>query len=295
METRSPLFPRSFEQKTVHILVRWLIIALAFHFLALSGIRPEEFPLAVKIIYAFIVSNLLLMVVPRKLFAPGGFFHGLVALDLGFVAACMYFLREPAAYYHWLYILLLGFLFWRRELRQVLIALVAGLVLAGAANFLLQGTWRIASDSGDFLRMSILFAVAVFYFFVMELLNHNACLFQVVARAKQEWERTADAMSEWILLVDEEGRIQRINRPLAEQLGKNPAQLVGQRWYAVLDGSEKAPAASPLARMFQHRAPVEDRFTHASLLSETQATAIPLFEGPTPAGAIYVLRPAKKS
>lgn len=286
--------PPAFEQKTVHILVRWLIIALAFHFLALSGVRAEEFPPAIRITSLFILSNLLLMFVPARVFSRDRFFYGLVGLDLGFVATSLYFLREPTGLYHWVYIVALGLLFWKGNLRETLLVLAAGLVACGAASSVLLGEWRISSDTGDFLRATILLAVAVFYFFLMGLLERNARLFHTVARAKQEWERTADAMSEWILLLDADGRIRRINQPLADRLGKTPRQLAGERWYAALDGRDAPFPDSPLNRMFQTLSPAEGRCAHSKLSCEAQATAIPLFDDGTLVEALYVLRPIKK-
>ena len=294
-QPKSPVLAPEFEQKTVHILVRWLIIAIAFHFLALSGVRPEEFPLAIQITSVLILSNLLLMFAPVRLFSSARFFHAVIALDLGFVAVSLYFLREPFGYYHWVYMAALGLLFWRGNLREMLLVLTAGLVASGAAAYVLQGEWQISSDSGGFLRTTILLSVAAFYFLITGLLDGNARLFHVVARGKREWERTADAMSELILMVDEKGRIRRVNRALAGLLGKNPSQIVNETWCSVLDGRDLPLPDSPLDRMFQTLAPVEGPFTHARLSGELHATAIPLFEGGTLTGAIYVLRPEKKA
>jgi len=129
----------------------------------------------------------------------------------------------------------------------------------------------------------------------MGLLDGNARLFHTVTRAKQEWERTADAMSELILMVDEMGRIRRVNRALAALLGQNPEHLVGGTWHAALDSRNTPPPDSPLDRMFQTLAPVEGRYSHARLKGEAHATAIPLFEDDTLVGAIYVLRPVPKA
>ena len=294
-ETRSPVLLPAFEQKTVHVLVRWLILALAFHFLALSGVRPAEFSLAIQITSVLMLSNLLLMFVPARLFSSQRFFHGVVALDLAYVAVALYFLREPFTVYHWVYIAALGLLFWRGNLREMLLVLAVGLATCGAATAALRGEWEISADSATFLRTTILLAVAAFYFFLMGLLDRNARLFHTVARAKQEWERTADAMSELILMVDENGRIRRVNRALAALLGENPARLVGQSWHAALDGRETPFPDSPLDRMFQTLASVEGRFAHARLSGEAHATAIPLFEGDALVGALYVLRPTPKT
>jgi len=288
----SPSVPLpAFEQKTVHVLVRWLILALAFHFLALSGVRPDEFSLAIQITSAMMLSNLLLMFVPAQLSSSQRLFHGVVALDLAYVATALYFLREPFTVYHWVYIVALGLLFWRGNLRETLLVLAGGLVVCGAATAAIRGEWQISADGATFLRTTILLAVAAFYFFLMGLLDRNARLFHTVARAKQEWERTADAMSELVLMVDERGRIRRINRALAARLGKNPAELVGRPWHSVLDGRDLPLPDSPLDRMFQTLAAAEGRFTHARLAGEAHAAAIPLFEDDALVGAIYVLRP----
>jgi len=106
-----------FEQKVVHILVRWLLIVLAFHFLALSRTSIGEFRLATKVSYGFVFTNLLLMAAPRRWFSPGRIVNGLFALDFGFVAVSLYFLRESGAQYHWLFILVIGLLGWRRRIR----------------------------------------------------------------------------------------------------------------------------------------------------------------------------------
>ena len=292
----SPSVPLpAFEQKTVHVLVRWLILALAFHFLALSGVRPDEFSLAIQITSAMMLSNLLLMFVPAQLSSSQRLFHGVVALDLAYVATALYFLREPFTVYHWVYIVALGLLFWRGNLRETLLVLAGGLVVCGAATAAIRGEWQISADGATFLRTTILLAVAAFYFFLMGLLDRNARLFHIVARAKQEWERTADAMSELILMVDEKGRICRVNRALAALLGKSPAHLVGETWHSVLDGRDLPFPDSPLDRMFQTLASVEGRYAHARLSGEAQATAIPLFEGEALVGAIYVLRPIMES
>jgi len=288
----SPSVPLpAFEQKTVHVLVRWLILALAFHFLALSGVRPDEFSLAIQITSAMMLSNLLLMFVPAQLSSSQRLFHGVVALDLAYVATALYFLREPFTVYHWVYIVALGLLFWRGNLRETLLVLAGGLVVCGAATAAIRGEWQISADGATFLRTTILLAVAAFYFFLMGLLDRNARLFHTVARAKQEWERTADAMSELVLMVDERGRIRRINRALAARLGKNPAELVGRPWHSVLDGRDLPLPDSPLDRMFQTLAAAEGRFSHARLAGEAHAAAIPLFEDDALVGAIYVLRP----
>ena len=283
--------PPAFEHKVVQILVRWLLIILAFHFVALSRVSPVELVWAVRISYLFALSNLLLMAVPRRYFSPGLFSRVVMAADLVFVAASLYFVRESGSEYHWLLILSLVLFTWRRDVWLVLVVLALGLPAVSLFVRMTAGSWVVFSDAGDFLRSAILFVVGLLYFFLLELLNRNATLFLLVARAKQEWERTADAMSELILLLDGEGRIRRVNRALAERLGKSPSDLIGKLWHAALEGSEQPRADSPLARMFASRAPIDARYGHGALGGEMEVSAVPVFEGDSLVEAVYVLRP----
>ncbi|HZH40380.1 MAG TPA: ATP-binding protein [Gemmatimonadales bacterium] len=55
----------------------------------------------------------------------------------------------------------------------------------------------------------------------------NARFFDLVRRAKEEWETAFDAMSEGLAVVDDGGRITRANRALAALLGREVAEVQG--------------------------------------------------------------------
>jgi len=55
----------------------------------------------------------------------------------------------------------------------------------------------------------------------------NARFFEMVRRAKEQWETAFDALSEGIAVVDDEGRVQRSNRALAGLLGMPLQNVVG--------------------------------------------------------------------
>ncbi|HWH03182.1 MAG TPA: ATP-binding protein [Gemmatimonadales bacterium] len=55
----------------------------------------------------------------------------------------------------------------------------------------------------------------------------NARFFDLVRRAKEEWETAFDAMSEGLAVVDETGRITRANRALASLLSRDIAEVQG--------------------------------------------------------------------
>src|SRR5438477_5110338 len=55
----------------------------------------------------------------------------------------------------------------------------------------------------------------------------NARFFEMVRRAKEQWETAFDALSEGIAVVDDEGRVRRSNRSLAALLGAPLPNVIG--------------------------------------------------------------------
>jgi PAS domain S-box-containing protein len=69
----------------------------------------------------------------------------------------------------------------------------------------------------------------------------QAELFEMVARAKKEWESTFDAMSDGIFIFDEDGKLMRVNRAGAAMDNTPPETLLGRQCCDILrttsDGS----------------------------------------------------------
>ncbi|MGH7567717.1 MAG: hybrid sensor histidine kinase/response regulator [Gemmatimonadales bacterium] len=68
----------------------------------------------------------------------------------------------------------------------------------------------------------------------------NARFFGMVQHAKEQWETAFDALSEGIAVVDEEGRIRRANRSLAELLGRPLPAVIGEHLCHALFGKSLA-------------------------------------------------------
>ncbi|MCU1265963.1 MAG: Histidine kinase [Acidobacteria bacterium] len=62
----------------------------------------------------------------------------------------------------------------------------------------------------------------------------QAELFEMVARGKQEWETTFDAMSDGIFIFDREGRLKRVNQAGAGMENSSPSDLLGLRCCSIL-------------------------------------------------------------
>ncbi len=62
----------------------------------------------------------------------------------------------------------------------------------------------------------------------------QAELFEMVTKAKSEWETTFDAMSDGIFIFDRDGLLKRVNRAGAAMEASNPRDLLGRRCCEVL-------------------------------------------------------------
>jgi PAS domain S-box-containing protein len=70
-----------------------------------------------------------------------------------------------------------------------------------------------------------------------------------IIRAKEEWERTFDAVPDYIALLDKEHRITRMNRAMAELLGKSQEDVIGKPCYKVVHGLDEAPDFCPHSKV----------------------------------------------
>jgi PAS domain S-box-containing protein len=80
----------------------------------------------------------------------------------------------------------------------------------------------------------------------LSLAIENAALFASVSRAENDWHRTFDAVDDAVLVLDAKGRVTRVNRSAAEQLGRPADDVVG------LDAGEllfQGDAAKDVARL----------------------------------------------
>lgn len=83
-----------------------------------------------------------------------------------------------------------------------------------------------------------------------------------ILQAKEEWERTFDAVTDPIMLLDTEFRIQRLNMAMAKALGVTPEEAVGLTCYEHVHGTEGPISQCP------HKQLLEDGKAHAAEVYE---------------------------
>jgi PAS domain S-box-containing protein len=78
-----------------------------------------------------------------------------------------------------------------------------------------------------------------------------------IRQAKEEWERTFDCVPDLIAVLDDQHRVLRVNRTMAQRLGRDPKQCIGVFCCQCVHGTDTPPAFCP------HSRSMEDGRTHA--------------------------------
>jgi two-component system NtrC family sensor kinase len=118
----------------------------------------------------------------------------------------------------------------------------------------------------------------------------NVRLFNLIERAKKEWESTFDAIRDGISIHDRSCRIRRANWGLGMMLGTTPSLLVGRPCHEAIFGTEKACENCPMqggrTESFQateHEAVIDGKAVHVSMYPL-------ILEDGTLSGVVHIVR-----
>jgi PAS domain S-box-containing protein len=97
---------------------------------------------------------------------------------------------------------------------------------------------------------------------------------EAILRAKEEWERTFDAVPDLIAILDDQHRVLRANRAMAERLGVSLQEFIGKACYETVHGLDRpqvfCPHVGTLADDREHTAELhEERLGGDFLVSTT--------------------------
>jgi len=108
------------------------------------------------------------------------------------------------------------------------------------------------ADPATIARLAVLLAGGLTVSLVAEKMRrgriHERRQAREVALAKQEWERTFDAVPDLVAIIDPQHRILRANRAMAEHLGTTPAGCIGLTCYRCVHNLDEPPAYCPHAQ-----------------------------------------------
>ena len=174
------------------LLLRWLIIILAGYLTLFENIEDSGVVGLFLIVVAFVLSNVLIGLAPIDIVMAAKRRHIVAAADAVFICTFLYYLRVDQAQIHipFMGIVVLAIIW--PDLRVVLFAMfVVSLLFGLFTNFELFGaTIEIARD--DFLTLSLLFIVAIFYIFMVERFDRDTETSIALLREKRNSEKATE-------------------------------------------------------------------------------------------------------
>jgi PAS domain S-box-containing protein len=99
-----------------------------------------------------------------------------------------------------------------------------------------------------------------------------------IRKAKEEWERTFDAIRDVITIQDTQMRIVRMNRATAELLGQDERELIGRHCYELFQGRSSPCQGCPEVRTIEERAPYSAEIEHPGLGKIFLVTSSPILD-----------------
>ena len=110
----------------------------------------------------------------------------------------------------------------------------------------------------------------------IELALHKHQLLATIQKAKQDWEQTFDAMPDMVAIIDDQFRITRLNRTMADRLHVNPDEVIGRHCYQVIHGSDQPPADCPHTAMLANGRAHSMEMEEKTLAGHFQFIAAPI-------------------
>jgi PAS domain S-box-containing protein len=114
---------------------------------------------------------------------------------------------------------------------------------------------------------------------------------QALLRAKEDWERTFDAVPDLIMILDAEHRIVRANKTIEDALGVTPQEAIGTTCYEVFHRENTPPAYCPHTKLLSDGNEHSAEVTVKRLDRIFDVTVSPLFdEGGQLTGSVHIAR-----
>lgn len=124
-------------------------------------------------------------------------------------------------------------------------------------------------------------------------LEEKKRLEKMIIHAKREWERTVDSLTEMIALIDRTHCLIRVNKALADLLGKVPAEVVGKHYYLSSRGFDnREQAAGDMQALLRTGRPLTGTFDDPQRRARYEINLTPYYDTDdrTIIGGVYIAR-----
>jgi two-component system cell cycle sensor histidine kinase/response regulator CckA len=103
---------------------------------------------------------------------------------------------------------------------------------------------------------------------------------EALVRAKEDWEKTFDAITDMVMLLDNKHRIIRVNSSAAKALNATKESLVGKKCYEAVHGQKRRIGQCPLTLTIKTLKPQTKEITEAKLGGTFICSTSPILDHP---------------
>jgi len=99
-----------------------------------------------------------------------------------------------------------------------------------------------------------------------------------IKRAAEEWRTTFDSITDSVFISDENFRLIRVNKALADVLKMKPEELIGKPCYQIIHGTNNPVPHCPYQKMLKTKEPTIAEFFEPHLGTHLEVYASPIFD-----------------
>jgi PAS domain S-box-containing protein len=106
-----------------------------------------------------------------------------------------------------------------------------------------------------------------------------------------EWRTVFDSISDLVSVMDRDYRIIRVNRPFAQFVGAEPADIIGRKCHEVLHGTDKPVSYCPIAESISEKRPISKELYDPVLKKHFMINLSPIFnDNANVQGIVHIMR-----
>jgi diguanylate cyclase (GGDEF)-like protein len=156
------------------ISLRWLLVILASYLTIFTYIGSQVFSVVFGAALMFALTNIALMLIPRRRFLERKIQRGVAIADVIFVSTTLYLLRVSGTYVFIAFIAIFVLAVIWRDLRLVLFSLFVVSLLFGTFSYFRLFRFELDVNIEQFLTLALFFVVSIFYVSVSETLKQDS-------------------------------------------------------------------------------------------------------------------------
>jgi PAS domain S-box-containing protein len=228
------------DRKQTILTLRWAAIIVTSYLILFGRGRVSDLQLSHLLITGYILSNIFLIFLPKRLFSNSKFFYSLVVIDTGLISCGMYLSEKVATDFYLVFFLLLIFASLSRNFKLLM---TIGGIIAILYGVLLYSWGLLLSEHGSsyILRIPFIFIMTAFYGYIVQTFTKETRQKLTISEDKYRglFENANDGI---IILRDPQLQIADVNREVETVTGYAKGELLGREIFVLFGPVEESKA-----------------------------------------------------